>query len=97
MPAREGDRTAIYAIGIGRASIGRGWSSCGESGGEPTSRRRSTSRRYRRIIDDLRRRYVIGYTSTNTNRDGKWRNVEIRTKGDNTTVKSRGGYFAPEK
>jgi VWFA-related protein len=51
---------------------------------------------YRGIIENLRRRYVIGYTSTNLLRDGKWRKVEIKVKGD-FQVRSRGGYFAPEK
>src|SRR5262245_23279968 len=35
---------------------------------------------YRRILDELRRRYVIGYESTNRNRDGRWRTVQIRTR-----------------
>jgi Mg-chelatase subunit ChlD len=34
---------------------------------------------YRRVVDDLRRRYVVGYTSSHIQHDGEWRDVEIRT------------------
>jgi len=53
---------------------------------------------YRRVIEDLRRRYVIGYTSTHIERDGSWREVQIRLKSaPEVTVRSPGGYFAPER
>ena len=53
---------------------------------------------YRRVVDDLRRRYVVGYTSTQIQRDGTWRKVEIRVKGRaDAAVKSSGGYFAPAR
>ncbi len=55
------------------------------------------SAQYERIIDNLRHRYIIGYTSTNSARDGKWRSVEIRTKSSEIVVHSRQGYFAPER
>ncbi|HVH29035.1 MAG TPA: VWA domain-containing protein, partial [Vicinamibacterales bacterium] len=35
---------------------------------------------YRRVVDDLRRRYVVGYTSSNIQRDGSWRDVTIQVK-----------------
>ena len=35
---------------------------------------------YRRVVDDLRRRYVLGYTSTHIQRDGSWREGEIRSR-----------------
>lgn len=50
---------------------------------------------YARIIEDLRRRYVISYVSTNAARDGKWRSVEIRPRSEGARVSSRGGYSAP--
>jgi Ca-activated chloride channel homolog len=49
---------------------------------------------YRRVIEHLRQRYVATYISTNTQRDGKWREVQIVTP-DRFRVKSRGGYQAP--
>jgi VWFA-related protein len=51
---------------------------------------------YRRVVDDLRRRYVVGYTSSQIQHDGAWREVEIRvTRFPNATVRSTGGYVAP--
>jgi hypothetical protein len=52
---------------------------------------------YQRIIENLRRRYMISYTSTNDQRDGGWRKVEIKSVRDGIVVESRGGYFAPNK
>jgi len=52
---------------------------------------------YRRIVEHLRRRWVLAYTSTNSKHDGSWRAVEIRTHALNAVVRSRGGYFAPDK
>jgi VWFA-related protein len=50
---------------------------------------------FRRILENLRRRYVLSYTSTNTAHDGSWRKVDIRSRRPGMTVVSRGGYFAP--
>jgi VWFA-related protein len=51
---------------------------------------------YRRILENLRRRYILSYTSTNFERDGAWRKVEIRSRREGVIVQTRGGYFAPE-
>ena len=50
---------------------------------------------YNKILDELRRRYVIGYESTNRARDGHWRRVEIRPRQEDMAIRSRGGYYAP--
>jgi len=50
---------------------------------------------YHKILDELRRRYVVGYESTNRVRDGRWRTVEVRPAEGGVTIRSRGGYFAP--
>jgi Ca-activated chloride channel homolog len=52
---------------------------------------------YRRIVENLRRRYVLSYTSTNPARNGAWRDVQIRPRSSDIIVTSRGGYFAPER
>jgi Ca-activated chloride channel homolog len=53
---------------------------------------------YRRVIDDLRRRYVVSYTSTHIQRDGSWRDVTIEMKSrPDAVIKSPGGYFAPPR
>jgi len=50
-----------------------------------------------RVIENLRHRYIVGYTSTNSSRDGKWRGVEIRTRSSGIRLTSRKGYFAPAR
>ena len=50
---------------------------------------------YRRILENLRRRFIITYTSTNRRHDGGWRKVEIVPKHDSIAIDSSGGYFAP--
>jgi VWFA-related protein len=52
---------------------------------------------YGRVVESLRRRYVVSYTSTNNARDGAWREVQIMPKASEVVVTSRGGYFAPER
>ena len=53
---------------------------------------------YDKIVAQIRAQYSLGYMSTNTTRDGRWRKVEIkvqppRLKG--LRVQTRKGYFAP--
>jgi VWFA-related protein len=50
---------------------------------------------YRRILENLRRRYVLSYTSTNRHHDGRWRRVQIRPKREGFTVDATDGYLAP--
>lgn len=52
---------------------------------------------YQRIVENLRRRWIVSYTSTNSQRDGAWRNVLISTRFPEAIVRSKGGYFAPAK
>jgi Ca-activated chloride channel homolog len=51
---------------------------------------------YRRVIAHLRQRYVAGYESTNSARDGRWRKVEVVARNPQVKIHSRGGYSAPE-
>jgi VWFA-related protein len=55
------------------------------------------SDQFRRVVENLRRRYILGYTSTNSLHDGTWRTVEIRSRTRNVEVSSQGGYFAPDR
>ena len=52
---------------------------------------------YARVVEDLRRRYVLSYTSTNSTRDGKWRQVDLKPRREDLSIASRGGYRAPER
>jgi len=91
---------AIYPIGLGprvdRELLQR---LAAESGGaayfpEDVSTLREE---YTRIVEELRRRYLVSYTSTNAARDGAWRTVEIRTRQAHLAIRSRGGYAAPDR
>jgi VWFA-related protein len=90
----------IYPIGLGprvdRALLER---LAAESGGvayfpEDVSTLREN---YAQVVEGLRRRYVVSYTSTNALRNGAWRPVEIKAQRPELTVRSRGGYSAPEQ
>ena len=52
---------------------------------------------FARIVENLRQRYVVSYSSSNSDRNGEWRTVEIRPRMPGLIVTSTGGYFAPEK
>ena len=52
----------------------------------------------RRMLDqisqELRSQYNIGYTPTNTNRDGSFRRVDIKSKQGDHKIQARSGYYA---
>jgi Ca-activated chloride channel family protein len=52
-----------------------------------------------RISEELRNEYVIGYTPTDSRRDGQWRKLKVRLTEPPglpmLTVHSREGYYAP--
>ena len=48
-----------------------------------------------RIIENLRQRYVVSYSSTNFDRNGEWRDVQIKARTPGLVVTSTEGYFAP--
>ena len=97
--AREVD-AAIFSIGIG-PNVDRGVLEmlAGASGGEAYFPQDVTQldAEYQRVVETLRRRWVVTYLSTDTERNGQWRPVEITARDPNIVVRSRGGYFAPRK
>jgi hypothetical protein len=50
---------------------------------------------FRRISDDLSAYYLLGYSSTNTNIDGKYRRIEVKVNQPKVSVTARRGYLAP--
>ncbi len=52
-----------------------------------------------RISRELRQQYVLGYYSTNTTRDGKYRHVKVRVTSETPElrVSFRTGYYAPNQ
>ncbi len=48
------------------------------------------------IAQELRSQYNIGYTPTNTARDGSFRKVEIKPVAKDLKIQARQGYYAPD-
>jgi len=48
-----------------------------------------------RIADELRHQYLLGYYPSNTERDGSWRTIEVRTTRSGINLATRTGYYAP--
>jgi len=51
---------------------------------------------YEKILDELSSQYVLGFTSDNTGRDGKYRKLRVDLKRKDLRVHARAGYFAPK-
>jgi VWFA-related protein len=49
---------------------------------------------YGRIADELRTQYALGYVSSNTRRDGKWRHIAIETTQGHLMLRHKLGYYA---
>ena len=47
------------------------------------------------IVVELSNQYLIGYQSTNTKRDGGWREIAVDLPGSGHSVRARQGYRAP--
>jgi hypothetical protein len=92
--------TVIYSIGLG-ANVDRELLTrlANDTGGDayfPDEGQQLVGE-YQRVLECLRRRYVISYTSTNATRDGGWRTVAVQTRTPHVSISSAGGFFAPEK
>jgi VWFA-related protein len=49
---------------------------------------------FSRVQRDMSAYYLLGYSSTNTTRDGRYRRVQVRVKREGLRVEARAGYFA---
>jgi len=49
---------------------------------------------FNQIAQELRSQYNLGYTPTNSNRDGTFRKVEIKAKQGDYKIQARAGYYA---
>jgi VWFA-related protein len=54
----------------------------------------SFERIFDQIARELRSQYSLGYFSTNTARDGKFREIKISARNSSYTVRARKGYYA---
>jgi Ca-activated chloride channel homolog len=49
---------------------------------------------FRRIVEELGVQYTITYSPSSTNKDGKWRALELKISRPNLTIRTRKGYHA---
>ena len=49
---------------------------------------------FMRVRRDMSAYYLIGYSSTNPEKDGRYRRIQVRVKRDGLRVEARAGYFA---
>jgi VWFA-related protein len=49
------------------------------------------------ILDELSNQYLLGYESTNSKRDGTWREIKLELPDHRYSVRARQGYNAPAK
>ena len=104
----RGSDVTVFTIGFGQNRPARSRSQpqlrltqiADESGGEaffPFSLKEIEAA-YERILVQVRAQYTVGYVSTNTVRDGRWRKVEVRVRRPDlkdVRVQTRKGYFGP--
>lgn len=49
---------------------------------------------FKNIVEELGIQYTLTYQPTNTKKDGKWRDIEIRVAKPNLQIRTRKGYYA---
>ena len=90
----------VYAIGLGTNLDYETLEKLADQSGGQTYYAEDASAlsdQFRKIVEDLRRRYVLSYSSTNRTADGNWRAVEIRPHASGLVVSGPTGYFPPNK
>lgn len=55
----------------------------------------SLSKVYELVAEELKNQYYLSYTPSNSNKDGTWREIEVRPRRLGLVLKTRKGYFAP--
>ncbi len=70
-----------------------------ETGGRviKVQRPEKTAAAFREIADELRTQYLLGYTPSNTGRDGAYRKIRVKIRGGKYNVQARDGYYAPRE
>ena len=67
-----------------------------DTGGFAAVNRNDFREAFSRIIQDNSGYYLLGYYSSDTRRDGRFRRVQVRVKRPGLTVRARKGYTAPK-
>jgi VWFA-related protein len=65
-----------------------------DTGGRAFTDTNDFSAAFTRVQRDLSAYYLLGYSSTNPSRDGRFRRIQVRVSRRNTRVEARAGYYA---
>jgi VWFA-related protein len=82
MEARLGDRGTLYQLAA-------------ETGGRTIINTNDFAAGLNRVFEDTSAYYVLGYTPTRTEDDGKFHKISVKVKRSGTRVLARQGYWAP--
>lgn len=66
-----------------------------DSGGFSVRNANDLSKGIRRIADESRVYYMLGYAPANTKRDGRFRKIQVKLAKPGLSVRARKGYYAP--
>ena len=67
-----------------------------DTGGFAVRNTNDLSAGIRRIADESRSYYLVGYTPREPRRDGRFHKIQVRVNRPGLTVRARKGYFAPD-
>ncbi len=67
-----------------------------DSGGFAVQNTNDLSAGLRRIADESRHYYLLGYIPRNAKRDGRFRRIEVKVNRPGVTVRARRGYYAAD-
>ncbi len=70
-------------------------SAAADTGGFSITNTNELAKGMRRIAEEARSYYLLGYVSQNTRRDGKYRRIEVKVARPDVDVRARRGYYAP--
>src|SRR5262249_5020138 len=66
-----------------------------DTGGQAFLDSNDFSEAFAQVEKDISSYYIIGYASTNTSRDGRYRRITVRVQNHpNVTIEARNGYYA---
>lgn len=89
---------AAYGMGFGGGGEGDLRRMSDETGGHvfTVDKKHPLNEVFKDIQDEMRNQYSIGYESTNPNRDGSFRHIEIKVDNPDYRVQARSGYYATQ-
>jgi len=66
----------------------------GDTGGRAFTDSNDFGEAFARVQRDMSAYYLLGYSSTNPAKDGRFRRIQVRVKRDGLRVEARAGYYA---